>query len=219
MALEREIIVGGAEGPLVVLLHGYDGMPEDLVPFARSMGLPFTFVFPRGPLALAEGRPGARAWWTPDGGRALAIATGQARDLSRFEPDGLDQARAQLAELLDELEGAFGPRPLVLGGFSQGAMLAFDLALKTARPLAAMVQLSGSRIDADHWNPLLPVRAGTRAFISHGRSDGDLSFAAAQSWQDDLAAAGWRVEFLVFGGGHEVPLVVWRRLKRFLLDL
>jgi phospholipase/carboxylesterase len=215
MALERQIVAGDS-GPLVVLLHGYDGSADDLIPFARSLGLPFTFVFPEGPQKLVGRRPNARAWWTPDGGREEAIATGRPRDLSWFEPAGLDEARAALAELLDELDRTYGQRPLVLGGFSQGAMLAFDLALRTTRPIAGLVQLSGSRIAARVWNPLLAIRAAMPAFLSHGRSDGDLSFAGAEAFKDDLVGAGWQVEWLPFDGGHEVPLVVWRRLKRFL---
>jgi phospholipase/carboxylesterase len=219
MALERQIVAGEPGAPLVVLLHGYDGNADDLLPFARSLGLPLTFIFPEGPQQLVGRRPRARAWWTPDGGREEAIAAGRPRDLSWFEPEGLSEARASLGELLDELDATYGHPPLVLGGFSQGAMLAFDLALRTPRPVAAMVQLSGSRIAARAWNPLLPSRAGTRAFVSHGRADGDLSFAGAEAFQADLGAAGWQVDFMPFDGGHEIPLVVWRRLKRFLQQL
>jgi phospholipase/carboxylesterase len=221
MALERQIVAGPgrAGAPLVVLLHGYDGRADDLIPFARSLGLPLTFVFPEGPLALTGRRPGARAWWTPDGGREEAIAAGRPRDLSWFEPEGLSEARAQLGELLDELGREHGHPPLVLGGFSQGAMLAFDWALREPRSIAALVQLSGSRIAARVWNPLLAARAGLPAFISHGRSDSDLSFAGAEAFKDDLVAAGWRIDFVPFDGGHQIPLVVWRRLKQFLLQL
>lgn len=218
MTLERQIVAGDPALPIVVLLHGYDGNADDIIPFARSMGLPLTFVFPEGPLKLVGQRPRARAWWTPDGGRDEAIAAGRPRDLSWFEPAGLIEARAQLDALLDELDRELG-RPLVLGGFSQGAMLAFDLALKTRRSILAMVQLSGSRIDARHWNALLPSRAGMRAFISHGRDDGDLSFAGAEAFKDDLVAAGWQIDFVAFEGGHQIPLVVLRRLKRFLQGL
>jgi predicted esterase len=34
--------------------------------------------------------------------------------------------------------------------------------------------------------------------------------------QQCLADAGAQVDWQPFAGGHEMPLVVWRRLKRFL---
>jgi phospholipase/carboxylesterase len=217
MKLERRTVRVGerSAAPLVVLLHGYDGMADDLIPFARSIGISATFVFPEGPLRLSSERAG-RAWWTPDGSRARALATGTPRDLSGFEPPGLPEVRGQLAELLDELDQELGSPPLVLGGYSQGAMLAFDLALRSDRAIAGMVQLSGGRIAARRWNPLLPSRRGMRAFISHGRGDPDLSFAAAETFSDDLRTAGWQVDFCAFDGVHEISLVALRGLKKFL---
>lgn len=213
-------VTTSAHGPLVVLLHGFAGDPGDLAPFARSLGVPGRFVFPRGFVDLAEaGLPG-RGWWPSDGtGRASALASGVPRDLSDFEPDGLQLARRQLSDLLDSLSAEAPGAPLILGGFSQGAMLAFDLALQSARPLAALVQLSGARIAQRAWNPRLHTRRGTRAFISHGREDSDLSFAAADRFQQELLVAGWVVDFCPFDGGHGVPLVVLRGLKRFLRAL
>ena len=186
-----------------MLLHGFAGTPEDLEPFARSIGVGARFVFPQGPVELASlGLPG-RAWWASDGTeRAAAIRTGTPRDLSEFEPEGLAEARIDLARLLDALS-ASSETPLVLGGFSQGAMLAFELALQTSRPIRALVQLSGARIASSLWNPRLATRAGTRAFISHGRQDQDLSFSATERFERDLTMAGWLVDFCPFDGGHE----------------
>ncbi len=184
------------------------------------MGVPGRFIFPSGFIDLAaHGRPG-RAWWPSDGSaREQAMRDGAARDLSDFEPPGLGFARDELNALLDALSAEAGPSPLILGGFSQGAMLAFDLALNSRRALSAVVQLSGARIAQRRWNPLLVRRAGTRAFISHGRSDPDLAFSAATRFGADLRTAGWGLEFCAFDGGHEVPLVALRALKRFLLSL
>jgi phospholipase/carboxylesterase len=219
MSLERQIVrTGMVAGPTIVLLHGYDGTSQDLEPFARSLGLPATFVFPEGPIPLVGQRPGARAWWTPDADREASIASGTPRDLSSFEPEGLDQAHALLSELLDELAGEASDRPLILGGFSQGAMLAFDVTLRSDRAVAGLVQLSGSRIAERLWTPRVAERHGMRAFISHGRQDADLSFAGAESFKNDLVLSGWNVDFCPFDGGHEIPLPVLRRLKKFLAE-
>jgi len=206
-------------GPIVVLMHGMAGAPEDLAPFARSIGVAARFVFPEGFSDLSGlGLPG-RGWWPSDGaGRATAIRTGVPRDLSDFEPQGLDSAHRKLCSLLDVLIAESPDSPLILGGFSQGAMLAFDVALRSERRIAA-VQLSGARINRRSWDPLLHKRAGTRVFLSHGRSDPDLAFSAAECFERDLRRAGWLVDYCPFDGGHEVPLVALRGLKRFLRGL
>ena len=207
-------------GPLVVLLHGFAGAPEDLEPFSRSMGVGARFVFPEGFSDLSVFGISGRGWWPSDGtSRAAALQAGMPRDLSAFEPEGLDAAHHALSRLLDEWTREAPDAPLVLGGFSQGAMLAFDVALRSKQPLAAVVQLSGARIAKRLWDPLLSDRAGTRAFISHGRSDPDLAFQATARFDADLRAAGWRTDFCAFDGGHAVPIVALRGLKRFLRGL
>ena len=205
--------------PRVVLLHGFMGAPDDLAPFARSLGVQARFLFPGGLVDLAPVGLRGRAWWPVDtDARADSIARGP-RDLSTFVPEGLHAARAHLDKLLDDLEREGPPGPLVLGGFSQGAMLSCELALCTARPLAGLVLFSGARIAADAWRARYGSRRGQRVFVSHGRSDGDLSFAAAESFQRELADAGWDVTWCPFDGGHEIPLVAWRAFKRWLTSV
>jgi phospholipase/carboxylesterase len=150
--------------------------------------------------------------------RAEALARGP-RDLSDFVPEGLDEARVLLDREAETLQREEPGRPLVLGGFSQGAMLSCELALRSQRPLAGLVLFSGARIAGTQWKPLYERRRGLRVFVSHGRKDDDLSFSAAESFQADLSASGWEVSWCPFDGGHEIPLVVWRSFKRWLASL
>lgn len=199
--------------PVVVFLHGLMGAPEDLAPFARSLQADARFVFPEGPIDLSSLGLRGRAWWP----KIVAPATsGGGRDLSQMIPQGLEVAREHLDELLGELEPSIGGRPLVLGGFSQGAMLACDFALRTSRAIEGLVLFSGAPIAQLEWRPRYASRRGLRVLITHGRLDADLSFDVAASFQGELRAAGWDVTWLPFDGGHEIPLVVWRTFKRWL---
>jgi phospholipase/carboxylesterase len=210
----------GEGGPQIVLLHGFAGGADDLAAFGKSMGVNGEFVFPEAPIQLERPGLSGHAWWPSDGAsRAAALASGEPRDLTSFEPLGLEEARATLATFLEETSVNSRETPLVLGGFSQGAMLAFDYALHSDRPIAALVMLSGCRIAQRLWNPLLERRRGQRAFISHGRADPDLSFVATQRFQQDLVNAGWLVDFHAFDGGHGTPIQAVRALKKFLLNL
>jgi len=213
-------VVAGEGGPLVVLLHGFAGFPEDLEPFARSLGVNGRFVFPEAPLDLRPSGLRGHAWWPSDGsGRQAARAAGIARDLSNFVPTELQAAHDSMTELLTQLRASSSHAPLVIGGFSQGAMLMFDVALRSELEIGAVVQLSGAPIASVLWEPRLAARAGTRAFISHGRQDDDLQFSVTERFEQRLRAAGWLVNFCPFDGGHEVPLVALRGLRKFLRSL
>ena len=126
----------------VVLSHGFGAPGEDLVGLAGelvhvapALSKSVRWVFPAAPLSLAElGYPGGRAWWHLDLERLVA-----GRDWSTYVlevPEGLPKARRMYLALLEELQ-AGTKVPLsrtVLGGFSQGAMLATDVALRLEEP-------------------------------------------------------------------------------------
>lgn len=210
----------GPDSPIVVLLHGFSGSGSELAPFARSISAPARFVFPDGLLDLsAMGLPG-RAWWPIDiAAREAAVAQKRPRDLSSWVPPELPSARAQVNALLEDVRARLGPAPLVLGGFSQGAMLSCDVALRSKRGLAGLVLFSPARIAGAEWAPLLPNLRGMPIVVSHGREDWDLSFAAAEAFKDDLCAAGCEVRWAPFDGGHEVPLIAWRQLRNLVRGL
>jgi phospholipase/carboxylesterase len=215
---------GGGDGPVVVLLHGWGAPGDDLVPLGQEIDAPrgTRYAFPEAPLPLQMGFGGpssasGRGWWMLDiEKRQREIAAGRARDLYRKVPEGLAEARAKVIALLDELERRLGAKPIVLGGFSQGAMLACDVALHTGKPLAGLVMLSGTLLAADEWTPLMPKRKGLRVFQSHGSVDPLLPSFMAEQLRDLLDQAGLSVEWVGFRGGHEIPSVVLERLGVFL---
>jgi phospholipase/carboxylesterase len=210
---------GGGDGPVVVLLHGWGAPGDDLVPLGQEIEAPrgTRFLFPEAPLSLQMGFGDSRGWWALDiEKRQREIAAGRARDLSREVPKGLAEARAQVGALLDDAERRLGAKQIVLGGFSQGAMLACDVALRTARPLAGLVLLSGTLLAADEWMSLMPKRKGLRVFQSHGNADPLLPFFMAEQLRELLTQGGLSVEWVGFRGGHEIPGIVQDRLGAFL---
>lgn len=211
----------------VVLLHGFGAPGTDLVGLAREIDAPAgtRFVFLQGPLLLDPSAPPAwagRAWWHIDMLELQVLrATGQHEELARRTPAGLDEARAQLGAALDALEKDYGapPERLVLGGFSQGAMLTTDFTLRAARPPAGLVILSGTIIAEDEWRGLFPGRRGLPIFQSHSPDDQVLPFALAEKLAGFLREAGAKSEFVSFRGGHGIGPSVLAGLGRFLRSL
>ncbi|HVU49795.1 MAG TPA: hypothetical protein VHL80_03855 [Polyangia bacterium] len=219
----RAVAVGDREAArvVVVLLHGFQMSPADLSPFAHSLQAPAWFLFPEAPLPA---EPRGRAWWHIDAkARERALAVGP-RDFAVQSPPDLPAARAHLGAFLAALAPAVGGRPLVLGGFSQGGMLACDSVLRAGADtlgLAALALFSASRIAFDEWRALPPAGGlpGLPVLVSHGELDDDLAFTAGERLRDFLVEAGADVSWLPFAQGHEIPLVVWRRLRKLLTTL
>ncbi len=207
-------IVGPDDAKLtVVLLHGFGAPGDDLVALAQVLDARARFVFPEAPLSLGPMYGGGRAWWQLDLIRLeREMRTGTLENRRAEIPDGLAEVRTQLSGVLD----ALGTGPIVIGGFSQGAMLALDVALHRATPPAGVVLLSGTLIAEPEWKPRYGTLAGVPVFQSHGRADPLLPFAAAEILRDELRAAGAIVDWHAFGGGHEIPHAVLAALNTFL---
>jgi phospholipase/carboxylesterase len=216
--LDRE---GGGEGPLVALLHGFGAPGDDLVALWPYLKLPedVRFVFPAAPLQLDMGFGDARAWWMLDMERVMrARELGQWEELSVEIPRGLAPARTQIQDFLTVSVEKLAPPPgsVVLGGFSQGAMLSTDFALHSNIPLAGLVLLSGTVIAKNEWLAGLPNRKSLPVFQSHGTEDPILAFSAARQLRTYIQNAGLPIQWVEFQGGHEIPLQVLEHLGTFL---
>ena len=201
-----------------MLLHGYGSSAERWMPFTQTIRWPATgrFVFPVGPerVRLAGAPTDARAWFALD--LASHIPPGRSiPDLSGSRLVGLKSAAALVEEVLRYRKVV--PRgPLVLGGFSQGAMVASEVAFRTKVPLSALIVLSGTLVDEPSWESHFRERQNLRVFIAHGRADTVLPFDVAVRFQQKLQASGIPVTWVPFDGGHEIPAVVVVALNDFL---
>jgi phospholipase/carboxylesterase len=138
------------------------------------------------------------------------LRTGALRDRRAEIPEGLPAAREQMMRLLDQVKTRLGveDRRLAIGGFSQGAMLALDVALHREPAPAAVVAWSTTLLAETEWGPRMARLAGVPVLQSHGRHDPLLPFAIAAQLGDRLRAAGAALEWHPFLGGHEIPPVV-----------
>ncbi len=213
---------GGGDGPVVILCHGYGAPGSDLVPLWRELRVPRStrFLFPEAPLTLELPGvgPDARAWWNIDIGRFEAVlgGSGDVAELTREVPEGLAQSREKIFGLLDEVERELGATEIVLGGFSQGAMLALDVALRSDRKLRGLILMSATLIASAEWTALMPARKALPVLQSHGRSDPLLPFFVAEGLRDLMQQQGLDVRFIAFNGGHAISGGVLEEVGRFI---
>ena len=184
--LERPA-AGEPEG-LLVLTHGRGASEHDLFPLLdlldperRLLG-----VTPRGPLSLP---PGGAHWYVLG-------------ELGYPPPETFLPSYAALAELVDGFGVA--PERTVLGGFSQGTVMSYALALGAGRPRpAALVALSGfiptvGGFELDLEPPLPPVAIG------HGTLDAVIPVEWGRRARTTLEEAGAAVLYREYPLPHAV---------------
>lgn len=110
----------------------------------------------------------------------------------------------RLDELLAEREIDW-PR-VVLGGFSQGAVISYAVALGSGRPSpAALLCASGFVPTVAGWRPELGDRDRLRALIHHGARDPVIGVEFGRAARDLLSGGGLEVAYLESSAGHWLP--------------
>jgi phospholipase/carboxylesterase len=201
-------------GGAVVVLHGWGAAGDDLVPLAEALARPgVRFFVPAGPLPEVGG---GRAWWHLDPTSRPPHAQTD-RLPSGFQPTpAVLAARAAVQAVIATVVERYAPTTVALVGFSQGAMLAIDVALAGAPGVDRVVAMSGVLL-VDSLPALTAPRSGKPAFLlSHGRQDPVVPFASGAAGKDLLEKHGFPVTWRPFDGGHEIPAPLLAEVDRFL---
>lgn len=227
--LDLHVIAPPRPKRAVLLLHGFGSSAADLLPLAGemirrapSLRDEVAFAFAEGPIPLGDmGAGPARAWWMLELRRIAARRAGDAAELLRHRtevPAGMPEARALVEAALASWLASLGleREAAVVGGFSQGAMLATDLALHANARLAGLWILSGALVAEPVWRERAPLHEGLPVVQSHGRLDPVLGLASAEALRELLRDAALEVEWVGFEGEHYVPDEVVDRLAAAL---
>jgi len=168
---------GQPQGALV-LFHGRGADEHDLFPLLDALDPErrLAGATPRGPLSLP---PGGAHWYVLGG-------------IGTPEPETFQSSYGLAAEWLDAFlaEQKLSHDRLVLGGFSQGGVMAYSLGLGSGRPRPAAIVAFSSFIpsvegfELDLSPPLPPIAIG------HGTLDSVIEVEWGRRARDVLMAAG-----------------------------
>jgi phospholipase/carboxylesterase len=174
-------------------MHGRGTDADDLEPLLdlldpnrRLFG-----VFPRGPLSLP---PGGRHWYI-------------VRQVGFPDPPTFHPSFAALAEHVDGLlaEHDVDWERTAVGGFSQGAVMAYSLALANGRPRpAAVLAFSGFIPTVEGFELALADSKGLPVSISHGSLDPVIDVGFGRDAWTRLEGAGARVSYREDPVGHTI---------------
>lgn len=204
--------------PWILFFHGFGADCNDLFPLGEIIATKqkYNWLFPNGFLEVPIG-PGwtGRAWWPVDMMEIQrATERGEHRDFSNETPKGMSKAYDMAMEMIRQLKVPWNQ--IVLGGFSQGAMLATELYLRAPETPKGLVIMSGTLLHQEEWKNLAPARSGQRFFQSHGDMDPILGFKQAQKLETLLTQNGMKGSLLAFRGGHEIPAPVLTKIGQYL---
>mmetsp|Transcript_24420 Transcript_24420/g.76577 ORF Transcript_24420/g.76577 Transcript_24420/m.76577 type:complete len:336 (-) Transcript_24420:175-1182(-) len=211
----------GAEQPdlLVVLMHGFGATAEDFADLPRMFQVSaggfaahkVVFAFPQARI----GSVGVPAWWEIDVQRWIMskfMGDEALVSLVQETPEGLPAAREDIGNFVQAAMALFGGvsyKRVAIGGFSQGAITALDLALHQPEAggakLGGVFQLSGAPVATPEWDARMAADASLSeipVFITHGTSDEVLPIAGAAMCRALLEKYGFNVTYVEHNDGH-----------------
>ncbi|MBX3020958.1 MAG: alpha/beta fold hydrolase [Bdellovibrionales bacterium] len=204
---------GENEKRCFVLLHGFGADAADLFPLADYLDPQgeWSFYVPNAPLEVPIGPGWTGRGWFPISLRDLEAGV----DFTQVRPPGLDKSSEMVSQLIFDLNA----EQLVLGGFSQGAMIATEVAMNSPNDVAGLVLYSAVLLDEPGWTKKASGLAGKKLLQSHGSADTVLPFSAGQRLFNLLKGAGMDGQFIGFSGAHEIPVPVLRKTAEFISNI
>jgi phospholipase/carboxylesterase len=195
---------GDAEGALV-LFHGRGADEHDLFPLLDMLDPERRLLgaTARGPLSLP---PGGAHWYA-------------VRRVGYPDPETFHSIYPQLAAWLDGMldEHGIPHERTVLGGFSQGSVMAYALGLGARRPRpAGILALSGFIPEVEGFELDLSAAAGLPVAIGHGTDDPVISVEFGRDARDRLVDAGADVTYRESPVPHTIDPAFLRELPDWL---
>lgn len=197
------VILGPADATYAVIwLHGLGADGHDFEPIVPELNFRnkarTRFIFPHAPHRPVTINNGyvMRAWYdvTDISERAVEDA------------DGIRDSAAQIAALISqERQRGIASEHIVLAGFSQGGAIVLHTSLRYAEKLAGVMVLSSYlplrdtlTSEASAQNKSIPI------FMAHGEHDPVVPFTLGELSYQQLARAGYAVDWHQYVMGHSV---------------
>ncbi|RYF23862.1 MAG: phospholipase [Comamonadaceae bacterium] len=180
---------------LLVLMHGVGSNEQDLFGLAPHVPAPFHVLSLRAPYRMG---PNANAWFefsvNLDGSRNINVPQEAA-------------SRVLLAQTVDSAAQQLGvpAQRVVVGGFSQGGIMALSLLLTRPDLLHGAMALH-SRLLPQVLPLAVPAAAmqGRQLWVSHGVQDNVIPLASAHAIRDHAATLPVDLVYREYPGMHEI---------------
>jgi phospholipase/carboxylesterase len=202
----------------IILFHGYGASMNDLYGIGEYIKLEDNadWFFPNGHLGLEMmGMMSARAWFPIDAAELeKAMMSGTFRDFESMATSEFEIAVEKCKSFITSISEGYDK--VIVGGFSQGAMIATHAALDISERIDALLCLSGTLVSKEKLIDRLESVNKFPVFQTHGKQDQILAYAASKNLFELLKLGGHQGEFVSFEGGHEIPADALGKLEMFI---
>ena len=217
MSLLHTAHVPAGDGPFptILALHGWGANAHDLLGLAPMLhGGRALVLCPQGQVAVPFGGGQYGYGWFPLHGIAL--------DVDAFK-HGAEALREFFRMAI--VRYPIDPEKVVVAGFSQGGLMAYDLALREPGRFAGLVALSSwlpAPLAEDL--PKLPEQENLPVLVVHGTQDSRISVDNARESRETLRGFGVSLTYREFEMGHEIRpealklVVQWLDTRAFSRD-
>ena len=181
--------------PIIVLMHGFGASSKDLAPLASAIdSRGYIYAFPQAPIEMRMGLGGVGYAWAPISGEGIDQSINNSKNL--------------IKKFLDELVKLYGNEntKLVLGGFSQGAMMALEVGLTLPDQICGLISCSG-------WihSPQLDIEPDPNnkqdIYLAHGSLDDIVPIQKSIEAMEKLSSMGYLTEFHEYDIAHEISQI------------
>ncbi|MBD8097443.1 dienelactone hydrolase family protein [Pseudomonas fluorescens] len=193
--------------PLVIFLHGFGSNEEDLFGIKHALPSTWTYLSVRAPMPV---EPRGYRWFTktPGDGDYDGV-TADLHSSARLIEDFVVKATAKYHTMSDRV---------FLVGFSQGAIMSYEVGLRRPELMRGIAALSGSVLPVLKAQLKPDASLGKLAiFIGHGTLDQALPYASGTRANEVLEGLGLKPEFHGYPGmNHTISEAEVQDLKAWL---
>jgi phospholipase/carboxylesterase len=196
--------------PALILLHGWGASAHDLLGIAPILGGGrYLVLCPQGPVSFPVGGGQLGYGWFP-------MVPGQPPDVPAFT-----SAAEALREFVDLALARYpiDPARLAVAGFSQGGLMAYELALRNPERFSGLVALSTWLPDILAQDlPKKPEQASLPVLIVHGTADDRITVEQARASRELMRDFGVPLMYREFAMGHELRPEALQVIDRWLAE-
>lgn len=161
--------------------------------------------------------PQAQYPWFEDQGVVYDWALYPTGNVSLIE-EATELAERCITNVMQAIRGRYEIEDVILLGFSQGAIIAYMVAIKNHHSIAGLVSFGGvgllAALSSPFTGPFNPSwlseeaiesARSLRVFIAHGKDDRVVEYDLGVQSRDVLEEYGYDVTMRTFQGGHRLP--------------
>jgi phospholipase/carboxylesterase len=208
LAYAAHVPAGDGPFPALIALHGWGASAQDLLGLAPTIHDGKAVVLcPQGSVRVPIGGGMAGFGW-------FKLVPGQPPDEEAFM-EAAEALRRFIGSALERYP--IDPARIVLAGFSQGGIMAYELALREPGRFSGLVALSSWFPEPlANLLPKLPEHEGFPVLVVHGTQDSAIPVERAREAREALRSYGVSLMYREFDMAHEIRGDALRVILRWL---